>query len=143
MDNNEIIRERLNPEMRSGSPPWGGTICYPGCPSEAEISAYLYQKLTELGHDAHLEVGARGYKKRLDIVVFDSQHRPIRVIEVKKRMDQGKALQEQVEMYCKFGVPIDTVCSLSSAHRYIQKTEKAGSLLPPMVVPRTLLKHCK
>lgn len=112
-------------------------IRYPGVASEFEIQAYLYHELRELGYDVRGEVLSEA--GRLDLVVYDADRMPIRIIEVKKHRCEtvkrfrgkgkttGKAQHRaQVKRYCELGLPVDVVASLKLAKTYVEHVKERG-----------------
>lgn len=111
-------------------------INYPKHQSEFEVQSYLFQEMTSLGFDVRGEVnGSEG--SAFDLVVFDEEKNPIRIIEVKrKKFKQSKQnllsnmerkrLGEQIERYKRYGVPLDVVQGLPCAQHYIINLKNNG-----------------
>ncbi len=117
-------------------------IPYPQEPSEFEIHAFLFFELKRLGYDARGEVNAKG--SCFDLVVFDAEKQPIRIIEVKKTQakksdlpnanlrlqDRGRArTQLQLNRYDRFGILIDFVSGMKAAEKYIRMVEQRGGFV--------------
>lgn len=74
-------------------------VCYPGRISEAEVQATLWQSLKEAGILSRLQVTAYNPKtcKRsctLDVVVYNSQHEAVCIVECKTWRDQYAAVRK-------------------------------------------------
>ena len=97
-------------------------------PSEFEVQSFIYEQLRVMGYYVRAEVGTRCGSCIFDIVVYVEEN-PVRVIEVKKnrgkpknrmsRKNIQKARDAQIDRYGSFGVPVDLVCSMEEAKKYI------------------------
>jgi hypothetical protein len=107
---------------------WGGAakvtqgltprdISYPGEATEFEVQAFLYTSLKLLGLDVRGCVPASGGADVFDLVVYSPERTAARIIEVKKA--NRKALARQLKRYSRYGVPVDEVCGMREAKRYV------------------------
>jgi len=117
-------------------------IDYPTTATEFEIQAYIYHELKRLGYDVRGEVGQGD--SRFDLVVFDADKLPIRVIEVKKyrpfysKMPRASIRMEsrdrdsnrlQLRKYDRFGIRVDVIAGMPNAEKYIRLVAARGFLL--------------
>lgn len=112
-----------------------------GCPTEFEIQSHLYQTLLNMGYKARGEILSMCGSCKFDVVVFDNDEKPIRIIEVKKhkkgvsfgdrktRQTIKKSRKEQLTRYSRFGVKIDVVNAMSGANEYIKQLIANGGFL--------------
>lgn len=104
-------------------------------PTEFEIQAYLFGELIRLGYHVRGEVATKCGTCVFDLVIYRDRV-PIRIIEVKKcaaigctrkaRRSEQRKRESQVDRYSAFGVPVDSVCNLSSAKDYIVQVSVSG-----------------
>lgn len=130
-------RIRLNQPQ----PQCGGGVTWPGSYCKAEVEAFLYQKLRDLGYDARLQIKAKNVKNVFDIVIFDSKKRPFRIIKV--NLIKSIHNEAQIQQYLKHGIPVDLVVSMKQARRYIEKCEELGCLPLPYRAPQGRLRHLR
>lgn len=106
--------------------------------SEFEVQSYLYSSLLALGWKVRGELKTRCRSCRFDLVVFDDQNKPVRIIEVKRRKSRINAAKRgdrrQAARYREFGIPVDLVRGMEEAERYIEVV-RSGSLPKPQSVP--------
>lgn len=104
------------------------SIDYPRFPSEFEVQAYLYHELRKLGLDVRGCVSSRSCKAVFDLVIFSEDKKPLRVIEVKKRILSRKNVRRstwknqrsQMERYGYFETPVDLVQGMDQAIQYVK-----------------------
>jgi hypothetical protein len=105
--------------------------------TEFEIQAFLYASLKNAGYHVRGEVAMFSRRSRFDLVIFDSEkhgatgcrYRPLRIIEVKKRRRssrRGTKSGNQVHGYYEsFGYPVDFVCGMKEARKYLEEIPAA------------------
>ena len=97
-------------------------VAPPKTDTEFEIQAYLFAELRRVGLRVRGCVPVRGGSEVFDLVVFDADWRPVRIIEVKKGTPLvGAAVRKQVRRYERFGVPVDLVCGMRRAEKYARE----------------------
>lgn len=105
------------------------SVAYPAGHSEFEIQAHVYHTLRARGYDVRGEVVSRLGRSRFDLVVFDADRRPTRIIEVKKkartdnnprREDDAARRNLQLFTYESFRIPVDHVCGMDEAAAYCE-----------------------
>jgi hypothetical protein len=117
-------------EAYKPNPLTDGKLTYPKDASEFEIQSFIYTELRKRGLDARGEVRTTSSKSRFDIVVFDAEKKPIRIIEVKvnrlKKNTRNESEQkeisrrvEQLARYARQGVQIDVVFGMKEAAEYV------------------------
>jgi hypothetical protein len=102
--------------------------------TEFEVQAFLYSELKAIGWTVRGEVPTFRHKARFDLVVYDNEGYPLRIIEtkcVRRSAKRGTRSGDQIgEYYDFYGVPVDLVCGMKEAARYIGMV-RAGQILPP------------
>lgn len=113
--------------------PKRGLLRQPTNPTEFEVQAFVYSELRRIGWNVRGEVPTFAHKARFDLVVYDNMDEPIRIIEVKcerRSAKRGTRSGDQIGDYYDFyGVPVDLVCGMSEARKYIARCA-AGDVLP-------------
>lgn len=112
-------------------------IRYPQYPSEFEVQAYLYCQLRMLGYDARAEVTNYDGDCRFDIVVFSSDHRPVRIIEVKNCLKNYRSIQ--LERYRQYGIKVVSVCGMQQAIALIERAKLAAKSPLPLILSDEVL----
>ncbi len=94
-------------------------IHYPDSETEFEIQAFLYSELRSLGLHVRGCVSTVGGSDVFDLVVYNTDLRPILIIEVKKI--EAAVCRKQIKRYKRFGVPVDVVKGMPQAREYISR----------------------
>jgi glutaredoxin len=89
----------------------------PSYETEFEVQAFLYSSLKLLGWHVRGELATICKSCRFDLVVFDRDGKPFRVIEVKKRT--ALEASKQAARYAEFGVPVSVIQGMKQAQRFI------------------------
>lgn len=108
---------------------------YPGDASEFEVQSFLFWSLKQLGYDVRGEV--RSKFGRFDLVIYDSNRDPTRIIEVKKWTHEALRTSKkrcrdiprqrlQIIRYERAGVPVDLVAGMKNARKYVGMVTNCG-----------------
>lgn len=101
-------------------------VPFPKEPTEFEVQSFLYQGLRRLGYVVRGEVRTALGAFRLDLVIYLG-HRAVKLIEVKARespkgpREEGREKRKaQLEAYRTMGLPVESVCGMTEAERFLQ-----------------------
>lgn len=103
-------------------------IRYPAGPTEFEVQAFLLIELRRLGLHVRGCVPAHGSGDVFDLVIYDADLKPVRIVEVKKQW--GKPQKRQIRRYERYGVPVDVICGMGSAEKYVHEVAAGRKGLP-------------
>jgi hypothetical protein len=107
-------------------------------PSDFEVQAHLYHELRLLGWHVRGEIQSTCKSARFDLVVFDHNFRPVRILEVKKRR-KGKGGSAQSSRYAEFGIPVTLIDGMKAAERFLAGCTAHALPSPTHTVSSTLL----
>lgn len=145
-----IAKAKQHKENEATGNHWS-QIKYQIHPSEFEIHAFVYWKLTEKGYRVRGDVPA-STRSKFDLVVFDENEQPVRIIEVKKQSESTilriassgsptginnlQSLRRQIRKYLSYQLPVDLVCGMESAMSYVEEFSlESPSRIPSKLVP--------
>lgn len=117
--------------------------------SEFEVQAYVYSELRCRGFNVRGEVSATT-RSKFDLVVFSSEEKPLRIVEVKKLKKETvlklakdtaigrqnlRSMENQVRKYLSYQIPVDLVLGMEDAIRYVKEFD----IDSPSRLPQDLL----